>query len=161
MPRIYLTILILFLLPICFIITMQLIKLIMRENIINSSQHQNEGEDFSHEYILVIAQIYIEKKMWFSCISMIESKLNSSVQFDPKYYNCIGFCYYNAKKYGLAKDYYNNAININPYYTLALSNLAKTYRNMGDKEKSKLVYNRILKYDPDNLIAKKGLRAIN
>lgn len=151
----YLFLLLFVLTPICFIVTIQIFQLLFNYAIFRGILLKQNSRDVDISQILSLAKIYISRKKWFTCILMLEAEIH--IHDDPRYYNCIGFCYYNMKWNNLAKLYYLKALDKSPKYIIALSNLAKVYHLMEDEEKATELYQKIILLDNNNKVAKRFL----
>nr|AYR06573.1 hypothetical protein [Rhodogorgon sp.] len=160
MPKIYFMFLYVFLLPFVVLITIQMVRIFMREYWLVILKRQQFNQNFTGDDMFNLARLYTSKKEWFSCIRTLESSLQNGLQNKYVYLNALGFCYYSMGYYDLAKNYYVNAINSKNDYTLALSNLAKVYVATKNHDKALKVYEVLLKYDPDYKHAKDNFESL-
>ena len=90
------------------------------------------------------------------------SSLETAIEQDNKNYGAflaLGLIY-GAKKNGLAFEYYNNAISINPSNTEALYAKAKLMQDMSQIKEAVAMYSQILKIDPNHIFSIYNLGAI-
>lgn len=150
---IYFSILLIILIFLSLIITYQIVKLIFLE--VNYLSFKYEKYVYlTEDQIFEFAHFLIKKKMWFKAVKLLESGSLKKIEENAKYCNVVGFLYYNMKIYNLAKKYYIKALNINPSYIIALSNLARIYNLQNKKDLALNTYKDILIYDPDNEMAR-------
>ncbi|MDR1725550.1 MAG: tetratricopeptide repeat protein [Bacteroidales bacterium] len=75
--------------------------------------------------------------------------------------NSVGYINMSEKKdYSNALDCFTKAIIIDSAYVLAWSNRGETYEHIGDKNKAREDYERVLKLDPENTFAKEHLHKL-
>ena len=158
MPKIYFIVLYIFLLPFVILITIQMVKILVREYWLVILSRLQSSQSFTCDSMFNLARLYTLKKQWFACVRILELCLQISSQNEYVYFNALGFCYYNMGYYDLAKNYYMNAVDGKNNYTLALNNLAKVYITTENYDKALEIYKLILKYNPDCKRAKKNLK---
>nr|YP_009295853.1 hypothetical protein Schim_107 [Schimmelmannia schousboei]AOM64788.1 hypothetical protein Schim_107 [Schimmelmannia schousboei] len=151
MFQLYLICAICFLLPICFLISSELYKLIAR----NIIYWNINNKSIKKENILGLANIYIKTKKWLTCILMLEFHLDNEINFE--YYNCLGFCYQQISLNEKAKFYYLQASYQEPHNIICLQNVAKIYDILNDQQNAIKSYKKILSIDTSNQIAQKYL----
>nr|YP_009488641.1 Ycf37 [Grateloupia filicina]AWD77363.1 Ycf37 [Grateloupia filicina] len=153
MFQLYLVFIILFLIPICYLVTNEIVKFLFESRLFKFLIPLDRSRKLTKEQVLSLAKIYIRKKQWLSCILMLEfySKIDNSNL--GEYYNSIGFCYQLINLNILAKDYYDQARASSPSNILFLKNLAKAYGLCNDLQASLSIYEQILELDPQNKIA--------
>lgn len=151
-PSIYCIILLILLFPLFIIITLQLIQIVNLENQFNRLNQKNFTGNLSIDDAFILAKIYIKKKLWLSSIKILESKCLEDLDSKSKYFNVVGFSYYNMKQYDLAKSYYLKALSLKKDYLIALQNLAKIYELTNEVSLALETYNSVLLYDPDNSV---------
>nr|YP_008144759.1 Ycf37 [Grateloupia taiwanensis]AGO19947.1 Ycf37 [Grateloupia taiwanensis] len=153
MFQLYLVFIILFLIPLCYLVTNEIVKLLFENRLSKSLIPLGRSQKLTKEQVLSLAKIYIRKKQWLSCILMLEfyAKIDNSNL--GEYYNSIGFCYQLIDFNLLAKDYYSQARAFSPSNILFLKNLAKVYWLCNNLQDSLSTYKQILELDPQNKIA--------
>nr|YP_009541656.1 hypothetical protein [Synarthrophyton chejuense]AYR05665.1 hypothetical protein [Synarthrophyton chejuense] len=157
MPVIYCIILLFILLPICVIITLQLIQIINLDYKHNQLKRKENLGYLALDDILFLVSIFIKKKLWFSSIKILEKQLRKDLEINYRYFNLIGFSYYGMKQYEMAKIYYSKALDCKPDYLIALKNLAKVSELTNDLSGALFAYSSILSYDPLNTFASNAL----
>ena len=107
---------------------------------LNSQSHRNNSQFFELE------------KMWKKTeIAALESlKLNS---WDWRSYSLAGFSKYKLGKPEEAIPFLKKSLDISPFNTIILKDLALIYHDMGDHQMEKKVLDFILRIDPKNVIA--------
>nr|YP_009773953.1 conserved hypothetical plastid protein [Caulacanthus okamurae]QIZ74570.1 conserved hypothetical plastid protein [Caulacanthus okamurae] len=146
MLKIYLLCLTCFLLPVCFLITLEIYKTLKNHIVVYYSNNSNS---------LNSTQAYIRQKKWLTCIKILEKNIALQKKSTTKYYNILGFCYYYINEYQLSEYYYEQVLKQKPNNISILYKLAKVYLlNKKDKD-AKNIYQKILKLDKNNNIAKK------
>lgn len=154
-PYIYFILILLFLIPFSFLVSLQLFQLIKFELYLNDLK-QIDSDDYSVEQLFNLLTILVKKKLWLTSINLMESKNNIPNKNIHQYFNSIGYLYDSMSKYNLAILYYLKALSFKDNYIVALQNLAKVY----EKKNSSLAfstYKDILKYDEFNLLANEYL----
>nr|AYR05968.1 hypothetical protein [Lithothamnion sp.] len=159
-PRIYCTILLIFLFPLFMLITFQLVQIINIEAQFNKLSQKDLAGDLDNDDAFVLAQVYVKKKLWLSSIRLLESKSIENLDSRSKYFNMVGFSYYSMKQYKLAKVYYLRALKLRKDYLIALQNLAKIYELTKEFSLALQTYNAVLFYYPDNSLAVKSIERI-
>nr|YP_010199324.1 hypothetical protein LK036_pgp183 [Gracilariopsis tenuifrons]UAD89182.1 hypothetical protein [Gracilariopsis tenuifrons] len=136
MFELYLILVISLLLPICYFITNSLRTLYIQIYISKEILKLNNKYTLQKDYILRLAQVYINRKKWLYCTTMLEFYINQTEnsRYIAEYYNCIGLCYQYIKSYEIAKSYYLKAYNKEPSIIYIIKNLANIYQICGDKE---------------------------
>nr|QCI04061.1 hypothetical protein [Antithamnionella ternifolia] len=151
--RLYLVIAILFLIPICFIITKELINsilyLIVVKRIKRISIQQTNNTD-----IVRLLQYYLKRQKWLTCILMLESyKTTDRIN----YFNLLGICYQKVACYIVAEYYYLKATKHDSTNITILQNLATIYKLLYKEYELKKICDVILSLDSNNSLAKKYL----
>ena len=126
MPYIYFLVLLIFLALYSFFVTFQLYKLIkvesfFKKNVLNNIDLCNMDQFF------ITLKLLSYKKLWFTSILLVERQKRISKGYIHRYFNAVGFVYYNMQEYDLAKLYYLKSLNEKNNYLVALSNLARVY----------------------------------
>nr|YP_010195878.1 hypothetical protein LK221_pgp177 [Gracilaria bursa-pastoris]UAD83275.1 hypothetical protein [Gracilaria bursa-pastoris] len=149
MFEIYLILVTCFLLPICFLITNNLIYIyhhlkslkqiekITNKNMIN----------IDNKHILYLAKIYINRKKWLDCITILEFHMKqiriNKLIISAEYYNYIGLCYQYVNIYKIATKYHLKAYNKAPFIKQTLQYLANIYKISGDIERANEIHNKL------------------
>nr|YP_009510572.1 hypothetical protein [Gracilaria ferox]AXI96245.1 hypothetical protein [Gracilaria ferox] len=147
MFEIYLILATCFLLPICFLITRNIIYIYQQLQSLNDVEKTKDIINIENKHIVYIAKIYINRKKWLDCITLLESymkkiKINEQTIL-IQYYNYIGLCYQSIKMYKIAKKYYLQAYNKAPCIKQTLKNLANMYKLSGDTKNASKIYNEL------------------
>lgn len=125
-PHIYLLLMLNLLIVFSALISFQVFQSIKLELSFNQLNLRNDN-NYGMEELFDALKILIDKRLWFKSIKLIESTTNITMDNMPKYFNAIGFIYYNMNKYDLACLYYLKALSLKDNYLVALQNLAKVY----------------------------------
>nr|UAD87131.1 hypothetical protein [Gracilaria pacifica] len=137
MFEVYLILVTCFLLPICYLITNSLISIYDEVKTLMNIRKKSTMY-INNKNVLYIAKIYIHRKQWLDCITMIEFYMIQIVINETttivQYYNYIALCYQSIKIYTIAKKYYLKAYQQEPLNKDILKNLANIYKLSGDIE---------------------------
>nr|YP_010986082.1 hypothetical protein NDC12_pgp136 [Polyopes affinis]WOL37000.1 hypothetical protein [Polyopes affinis] len=161
MFKLYLLFIILFLMPICYVVIVEIFKLLTKNYLFNVLISLKKNKKLIKDQVLSLASIYIKNKQWLFCLLMLEfySKL------DPlnigEYYNTIGFCYQVMNFNQLAKKYYIKALKASPSNVLFLKNLAKINYICKDFQAAIDLYNQILVLDSGNKVALESIDSLS
>nr|YP_010196083.1 hypothetical protein LK014_pgp180 [Gracilaria caudata]UAD83480.1 hypothetical protein [Gracilaria caudata] len=138
MFEVYLILITCFLLPICYLITNSLKYIYNQIEILKSIQKTKNKKNIHNKHIMSIANIYMNRKQWLDCITMLEFYINQNtideIAVKAQYCNCIGLCYQSAYIYKMAQKYYLKAYNKLPFKKEILKNLVNIYKISGDIE---------------------------
>jgi len=63
---------------------------------------------------------------------------------NPVLYNYLGLAYFFAERYGTAIQAFNRALQLNPNFTDVHNNLGMVYSEMGDKERARAEFQRVI-----------------
>lgn len=126
MSYIYFLVLLIFLVLYSLFITIQLYKFIklelfFKKNLLKKISPCNKDQLF------IMLRVLSSKKLWFTSIRLVEEQKDVVHKEIHRYFNAVGFIYYNMQKYDLAKLYYLKSLNEKSDYLIALNNLAKVY----------------------------------
>ncbi len=155
-PHLYFAFVLVFLIPFSCFIAFQLFKLINAEICFYKLRRDDALLCNSNE-ILRLSYVMLRKKLFFDAIQLIESKQSCNDIRIYQLMNALGFIYYSIHQYRLAKFYYIEALKIKNDYIVALQNIAKVYDLTKESCLLKLACESILKYDPENKIARQYL----
>nr|YP_009346939.1 hypothetical protein [Gracilaria firma]APR74474.1 hypothetical protein [Gracilaria firma] len=146
MFELYLVLITCFLLPTCYLITNSLRYIYDQIKTINKIQKINNKTQLNNKKILSLIKIYINRKKWLDCITMLEASINQIPinKISAEYYNYIGLCYESANMYKIAQRYYLKAYNISPLEKNILKNLANIYKISGDIKNAKKINQRLI-----------------
>lgn len=104
-----------------------------------------------------LGQIYLGKKDYPKSLRLLKNGLNFWNSEDRiglgSLYNTLGFTYFKLQDNQKAIEYYHQAIQILPDYTLALNNLGLAYETTKQYKNAYATYRRVLAYDAQNPIA--------
>nr|YP_009732463.1 hypothetical protein [Gracilaria textorii]QHS70960.1 hypothetical protein [Gracilaria textorii] len=148
MFEIYLILVTCFLLPICFLITNNLIYIYHHLKFVKQIEEKTNMMKIDNKHILYIAKIYINRKKWLDCITILEFhmkqvKINELIIL-VQYYNYIGSCYQSVNIYKIATKYYLKAYNKAPCIKQTLKNLANIYKLSGDIESTSKINDQLI-----------------
>nr|YP_010197517.1 hypothetical protein LK244_pgp176 [Gracilaria flabelliformis subsp. simplex]UAD85933.1 hypothetical protein [Gracilaria flabelliformis subsp. simplex] len=153
MFEIYLILVTCFLLPICFLITNNLIYIYHQLKSLKQIEETANLMNIDNKHILYIAQIYINRKKWLDCITILEFyrkqiKINELIIL-VQYYNYIGLCYQSINIYKIATKYYLKAYDKAPFIKQTLKNLANIYKLSGDTDNASKIYDQLTNLSKD------------
>nr|YP_010197110.1 hypothetical protein LK098_pgp176 [Crassiphycus crassissimus]UAD84914.1 hypothetical protein [Crassiphycus crassissimus]UAD85118.1 hypothetical protein [Crassiphycus crassissimus] len=148
MFEVYLMLITCFLLPICYLITNSLKYIYNQIEILKSIQKTKNKKNIDHKKIIYAANVYMNRKQWIDCITMLEFYINqitvNEVKIKAQYYNYIGLCYQSAYIYKIAQKYYLKAYNKLPLEKEILKNLANIYKISGDIENAQKIDQKLI-----------------
>lgn len=132
---------------VCYLITNSLVSIYTQIRVINNIEPIKDKISLGNDYILYITRLYMKRKKWLYCITMLEFYINQikihETEITGEYYNCIGSCYQAIKMYKIAKKYYLKAYKRTPSRQHILKNLANIYNTVGDIKNAKKIYQRL------------------
>lgn len=89
-------------------------------------------DKFDHAKRVYLAEVYFLQNKLDKAIDELKAVLqNSSKNKNASIFSDIGYMYQLKKSYALAIDYYKQALEIDPNFTLARCNLARAYFDLG------------------------------
>ena len=94
-------------------------------------------------------------KKEYSTAIIIFSKAVEIRPYSTILWNILGLAYMNQNNYTQSIQSYNESISLDSYNTYAYLNIADVYFKLGDKNKALEYLNTVLKYDPENIEAKR------
>lgn len=125
-PITYLLCLAIILTPILALLVLQVLDFYKKESTLSEFIVLKEKSNLLEKEKYKIANICINHKIWSLALTILEDELhqNSNVPlyWQAKYYNAIGFIFYNIKLNTVAKSYYGHAYKLNPEYLCAKKN---------------------------------------
>ena len=152
LPNVYFLLILIFLFPLSLVITSQLFKIVLREVNLCILYEDNKA-NYTFNELFVLLKAFINKRLWFKSLELLEENHNILVGNMHQYFNAIGFIYYNMSQYNLAQLYYLKAVNLKEDYLIALQNLARLYHQQKKYMLAVSTYKSILLYDKHNLVA--------
>ena len=132
---IYLTLVI----PICFLLTKEIYKIIncifltQKFTYIVKTESSIDDND-----IFNLAEVYINRKLWLSCILLLEKYINLYSKSKEEFYSCIGFCYLSTGFCRISEENYEQALKTNNNNISYLNQLIKIYSYNPSRNKTKL-----------------------
>jgi tetratricopeptide (TPR) repeat protein len=75
-------------------------------------------------------------------------------------HNALGFAYFAQEQYDIAIREYKEALKLNPEYVTALNNLGHVYERKKLTAQALETYEKALKYQPNNAIAKRRAESL-
>ena len=81
-------------------------------------------------------------------------------QFNPFFYNLMGFCYFMQKQHEKAIQAFKKVIALNPSSAIDYGNIASNYRDMGDTENAIAYYQIALSIDSSIEFARANLEKL-
>nr|YP_009237894.1 photosystem I assembly protein Ycf37 [Gracilariopsis lemaneiformis]YP_009294705.1 hypothetical protein Gch_106 [Gracilariopsis chorda]AJO68351.1 hypothetical protein [Gracilariopsis lemaneiformis]AML79950.1 photosystem I assembly protein Ycf37 [Gracilariopsis lemaneiformis]AOM66965.1 hypothetical protein Gch_106 [Gracilariopsis chorda]UAD88773.1 hypothetical protein [Gracilariopsis chorda] len=153
MFELYLILVISLLIPISYSITNSLRTLYKQAYILQEIFKLNNKHKLPKDYISNLVKVYIKRKKWLDCTTMLEFHINQkqNSQSIAEYYNYLGLCYQYVKLYEIAKSYYLQAYTKEPSINYIIKNLANIYQICGDKENANKMKNKYLVLNENKL----------
>ncbi|MBE9040331.1 tetratricopeptide repeat protein [Oscillatoriales cyanobacterium LEGE 11467] len=106
-----------------------------------------------------LGSILLDKKLYSQAIAQLQKAIKSKdMKGDENkaiVHNALGFAYAAQEQYDIAMRQYKDALKLQPEYPTALNNLAFTYERKKLESQALEAYEKVLKYEPKNAIAKK------
>lgn len=103
---------------------------------------------------------FYQKKEYAKAIEVLNKLIEKDPANNSNNYNNMGMCYLDQNDLNQAKNFFEKSIESNKSFTPAYSNLAATYIRIGDKQKAKENYNKVLELDPHNDDVKSRLKLL-
>lgn len=161
LPIFYLSILTIFLLILNWLIFQQLKTILLLESQFKYFVDKSQNRKLEPEESFAFAKVCVAKKYFSKAI--IEGQLALKNYRDlnildnniviANLYNMLGFIYFEAGQTSFAKNFYEQALQINPNYVVALNNLAKIYEEVKDLKKAESLYDKVLTLNLNNKTA--------
>ena len=158
----YLTCLIIFLIPICILITKQLHQITIQYSSFNRLDNVKKEKINNYLNKIKLAQIYIERNLWMSCITFLENQIDEDKEekYYIEYYQVMGFCYLKMRLYKLAHYYYTKVINKEPENINGLMSIARIHSLANRIPDAINTYYKVLTIDQNNKIAKQSINIL-
>nr|BED43097.1 Ycf37 protein [Pyropia sp. Myanmar_A]BED43294.1 Ycf37 protein [Pyropia sp. Myanmar_B]BED43491.1 Ycf37 protein [Pyropia sp. Myanmar_C] len=161
LPLFYLSILTLFLLILNWLIGRQIKMILALESQFKYFCGKSQNGILELEEHFAFAKVCVAKKSFSKAIIEIQLVLKKNPDLDmldnntiiPNLYNMLGFIYSKAGQVNFAKNFYKQALQIDPNYVVALNNLAKIYEDKKDFKQAEFLYDRVLTLQLNNKIA--------
>nr|ALL97349.1 ycf37 [Pyropia endiviifolia] len=161
LPIFYLSILTSFLLILNWLILQQLKTIFLLESQFKYFVEKRQNNILEAEESLGFAKICVAKKCFSKAIIEGQLTLKQKPDLNSKdenirianLYNMLGFIYSEAKQIDIAKNFYQQALQADPNYVIALNNLAKIYEEVKDFKKAEALYDKVLTLNFNNTIA--------
>nr|YP_007947719.1 hypothetical chloroplast protein 37 [Neoporphyra haitanensis]AGG36968.1 hypothetical chloroplast protein 37 [Neoporphyra haitanensis] len=161
LPIFYLSILTAFLLILNWLVFQQLKTILSLESQFKYFIEKSQNDILAVEESFAFAKVCVAKKCFSRAIIEGQLAMKKSSELNEKesniiianLHNMIGFIYSEAQQLNIAKNFYQQALQIDPNYVTALNNLAKIYEDTKDFKKAEALYNKVLTLNLDNKIA--------
>nr|AIA21221.1 hypothetical protein [Pyropia kanakaensis] len=161
LPIFYLSILTSFLLVLNKVILQQLKTILSLESQFKYFVEKRQSNMLEVEEGLAFAKICVAKKCFSKAIieGQLALKQNSNLNVKEEstrianLYNMLGYIYSEAKQIETAKNFYKQALQVDPNYVIALNNLAKIYEESKDFKKAENLYDKVLTLNSNNKTA--------
>lgn len=161
LPIFYLSILTLFLLILNWIIFQQLKTILSLESQFKYFVDKSQNSILEVEESFAFAKVCVAKKYFSKAIIEGQLALKKHHDFNisdnniiiANLYNMLGFIYFEAGQVSVAKNFYEEALIIDPNYVIALNNLAKIYEEINDFKKAESLYDKVLTLNLNNKTA--------
>nr|YP_010925506.1 hypothetical protein RMC00_pgp208 [Neoporphyra dentata]WKD83738.1 hypothetical protein [Neoporphyra dentata] len=168
LPIFYLSILTAFLLILNWLIFQQLKIILSLESQFKYFIEKSQNDILEVEESFAFAKVCVAKKCFSRAIIEGQLAIKKSSELNNKesnitianLHNMLGFIYSEAKQINIAKNFYQQALQIDSNYVIALNNLAKIYEDTKDFKKADALYDKVLTLNLDNKIANKRKESI-
>lgn len=127
------------------------------ESQFNNTKLKNEHSNLN---TLNLACTYIERKLWITCINLLEGAIIKKYKPAAEYYNLLGLCYLKMMIYNIAYYHYSQAILEEPNNLTSLFSIGKIYTLTEKKQQAVGVYSKILDIDHNNKIAQEAINIL-
>lgn len=107
--------------------------------------------------IYKLINIYIKKKKWLICISLLELYFNLNIFSQQNIIKYLAYCYEENNCFSLALYYYQVYLSINSNDINILQKILLIYKKIDNYELLNITAKNILKLDSNNLLAQKYL----
>ena len=136
----YLICLLIFLIPICTLITYEIYKLSIYNTLFKKILIENKKNHNS----IRIAKSYIQRRQWVKCIKILEKELTKD---KIVHHNYIGYCYSRMNLYSLSEQHYLTALREDPHNITSLLGLANIYKSTKRQKQALEKYRQISQID--------------
>jgi tetratricopeptide (TPR) repeat protein len=111
-----------------------------------------------------LGSIFSEKKVFSQAIPLFQKALKSAEEEGEQsvapIYNALGYAHFAQEQYDLAIRQYKEAIKLQNDYVVALNNLAHAYEKKKLTAQALEMYEKVLKYAPNNATAKRRAESL-
>lgn len=152
--RIYLFIILVFLIIISFLVSRDLLSIILVNIDTNNKNQFSFIQSTNIKNINNVITAYVKQKKWFSCISFLEFCSIYKVLDLYIIYKSLAYCYQKTNYYYIALYYYNKALVYDKEEDIKiLENLINIYYCVNDNYNLLNVCEKILSFDSSNILA--------
>lgn len=159
LPVVYLSILVALLSGTAWLIFRQVFKTRQVETTLSRLQNKLKNEKGTAQEYYELGSIYLDKKLFAQSVPVFQKALKEAEAENAEnvalIYNGLGFAYFGQEQYDLAIRNYKEAIKLQPDYVTSLNNLGHAYEKKKLNAPALQAYDEVLKYDPNNPIAKR------
>lgn len=97
-----------------------------------------------------LGNAYLRLNQWDAAIEQFQSVTDDLIYATPHFpMTNLGFAYYNKGEFENAEKYYQEALKLQPKFTMALRGLGRTYLKMGEVTKAQEALNEAVSIEPD------------
>ena len=132
--------------PICFLLTKEIYKIIVCISLIQKLTYKVENNSLIKDKdIFLLAEAYINRKLWLSCILLLEKYIDLYNKNQEEFHSCIGFCYLSTGFHKISENHYEKALETNDNNINYLNQLIKIYSHdlSVNRNKMEKVYKKI------------------
>lgn len=164
LPIIYLSVLLVLLGGTAIFLLRQVFKTRLVEGKFSRLQKKLQKEKGTAQEYYELGSLFLDKKLFVQAIALLQKALKAEDKLEPEnkalIYNALGYSYFAQEQYDLAIRNYKEALKLYPEYAIALNNLANVYERKQMMVKALETYEETLKFDPNNIIAKRRAESL-
>nr|YP_010155934.1 putative chloroplast RF37 [Cumathamnion serrulatum]QQY85350.1 putative chloroplast RF37 [Cumathamnion serrulatum] len=142
----YIVITLLLLVPLCYLISIQLFKIIYSTifSYLNYNLYLLNFNIVDSNKSIKFFNLYIQEKQWFLCISMLELVYEKEAHSNIILLSNLAYCYKSLNLWQIAEYYYLKALFYSPSNLSILNNLSNLYMISNNINKAEKINRRIL-----------------
>ncbi len=164
LPIVYLSTLLVILSLSAIFILRQVLKVRKKEVTLGKLQKKLQNEKGTAQEYYELGSIYLDKKLFVQAVSLLQKALKNNEEIESEnqalIYNALGYAYFAQEQYDLAIRYYKDSVKQNPGYVTPWNNLGHVYEKKQLTTKALESYEEVLKYEPENNVAKKRAESL-
>jgi tetratricopeptide (TPR) repeat protein len=147
----------------CWAVVRQVLKTRKVETALSRLERKLKKEKGTVQEYYELGSIYSDKKMFAQAVVLFQKSLKSPDAEEENLapvHNALGFAYFAQEQYDIAIREYKEALKLNPEYVTALNNLGHVYERKKLTAQALETYEKALKYQPNNAIAKRRAESL-
>ena len=163
LPLVYLSVLLALLAVAGWAVIRQVLKTRKVETTLSRLEKKLKKERGTVQEYYELGSIYSDKKLFAQAIIVLQKALkglDAEEENLSPVHNALCFAYFCQEQYDIAIREYKEALKANPEYVTALNNLGHVYERKKLTAQALQVYEDALKYEPDNVIAKRRAESL-